>query len=45
MKAVCSRIAPFCSLFALLFVLLEARDILVGEEEAVARERRGAEEL
>jgi hypothetical protein len=45
MQAVCSRVAPFGGLFALLLVLLETCDILIGEEEAVARERGGAKEL
>jgi hypothetical protein len=45
MQAVCGRVTPFRGLFALLFVLLEARDVLVREKEAIARERRGAEKL
>jgi hypothetical protein len=44
-QALCGGVTPFRGFFALFFVLLEARDVLVGEEEAVAREGGGAEEL
>ena len=38
-------VAPFCGLFALLFELLEARYVLVGEVEAVGREGGCEDEL
>jgi hypothetical protein len=40
-----SRVTPFRCFFALFLVLLEARDVLVGEEEAVAGEAGCANEL
>jgi hypothetical protein len=45
MQALLGRVAPFRGLFALLFVLLEACDVLVGEEEAVGGEGGGEGEL
>jgi hypothetical protein len=45
MQSMRSRITPFRCFLALLLVLLEARDVLVGEEEAVAGEAGGADEL
>lgn len=35
-QALRGGVTPFCGFFALLFILLEARYVAVGEEEAVA---------
>lgn len=45
MQPVRSGLAPFCGFLALCFVLLEAGDVLVGEEEAVGGDGGGEEEL
>jgi hypothetical protein len=42
---VCGGVAPFCGFLALLLVLLEAGDVLVGEVKAVAGNGGGTEEL
>lgn len=45
MQPLRSGITPFRSFLALLFVLLEAGDVLVREEEAVGGENGGNREL
>jgi hypothetical protein len=44
-QALSSGVTPFRGFFALLFVLLEARYVAVGEEEAVTGEGGGECEL
>jgi hypothetical protein len=45
MEPLCGGITPFRGLLALLFVLLKAGDVLVGEEEAVGGQGGGDAEL